>query len=513
MFDTLDYSAFKTGYGGKQIKESAAFAMDIRPGQPLRDRVSGVEAICNIPGDRWGVVNGIVTRIPAYKPAVVDGGLRNYPAFTQVLRKSRTLTDAVWSKSASMIISGDNKITYGGTGSATDFVQQTRAISGGVASKIMTIVAKVSADVYPQTFRIKNTQVGVVDNFSGNITITKPSFVYYRVVNTSSAGNGTQVAGITPSTINEPFSIYAELNMAEANFIFPYSPNDTTENVSYVSETATATTGTSFDLDDAQLGKLKNAIRGTCIEPNRWKAPTLNTSWTADATYYICDGSVTYSPMVSAAVQAGKFYEIEFTTGTVTSGQLIVYIGGQLIIQTVPTANTTYRLRNTTATASANVAFSSGTGFIGQIRKDIVVKEVQAQGHLELNFVSTIDSGWLPSGVTTNINIFSANNSITGGSLYITKSSLGAIDIKVGDGTNNANVTQEQILNLQLFKIAIDWGTHSTGQKMQLTVNGVKSSLADFSGSLGLKDLLIGFGNTIDFGCITRVEVYDRPAW
>uniref|UniRef100_UPI000553EE71 hypothetical protein n=1 Tax=Desulforegula conservatrix TaxID=153026 RepID=UPI000553EE71 len=94
MFDTLDYSAFKTGYGGKQIKESAAFAMDIRPGQPLRDRVSGVEAICNIPGDRWGVVNGIVTRIPAYKPAVVDGGLRNYPAFTQVLRKSRTLTDA-----------------------------------------------------------------------------------------------------------------------------------------------------------------------------------------------------------------------------------------------------------------------------------------------------------------------------------------------------------------------------------------------------------------------------------
>ena len=78
-----------------------------------------------------------------------------------------------------------------------------------------------------------------------------------------------------------------------------------------------------------------------------------------------------------------------------------------------------------------------------------------------------------------------------------------------------AYLNQTSITRGQIIRLSVDFGTHSTGQKMRTTVNGVKSSLVDFSGSFGSQDLRFFFGNTVHAGWIKKdsLKIYDRPRW
>lgn len=375
------------------------FVPNLAAGGAGADLVSGVDPVCVKSGVTYGIDDdGNVIQFAVNKIPLEKDGLRGCPAFTQYFLKTRTLTDAIWKPGTGVSVTGSNKIVYNGTGVITKGIDQQPTIAGGTASKIFTVVALVSADTYPQTFRLKNTHGGVVDNFSPDKTIYKPEKVYLRVVNAATAGTGLQIGGIAPSTTNSPFEIYMEMNLAEANFIYPYSPNDTTSTVSYVSEAATATTGTSFDLDNALLARLKTALRG----PN-------------------------------------------------------------------------------------------------------------AQGHLELTFKSNIDSGWLAN--SSVYNILSVNNTAAS-LLYINKDSGGAVTVRTTDGTNVASVTQGLVVGSS-YKIAVDWGTHSTGQKIRITANGVKSSLVDCGVSLGAEYLSFFDLSGIHIGWIVKdsLKISNRPQW
>lgn len=395
----------KTSNPQKRRKSSQnlpVFVPNIQAGAAnLVDMVSGVAATNAISGVRYGIVNGVVTEFGVNQPALEDDGFRCCPAFTQLAKMSETLTDAIWIKpveATGTSLIGTARIIYIGGSPVPGLLDQNIVVPGGTANKILTLVASVSSESYPQTFRLKNTHGAIVDNFSNDFVITQPSQIYFRIQNNNNEGNGYQVIGIAKSTDDQPFDINIGLNLSEANFIYPYSPNNTTSNVSFVSEAATAATGTSFDLDDTKLARLKDALIG----PN-------------------------------------------------------------------------------------------------------------AQGHLELIVKSNVDSAWWANNSVYNI--LSVNNT-SESLIYINKDSGGAVTLRTTDGTNVASVTQGLTVG-STYKISIDWGIHPTGQKMRLTVNGVKSALANFSGSFGSQDLRVFYGNTIHAGWIKKdsFKIYDRPRW
>lgn len=177
--------------------------------------------------------------------------------------------------------------------------------------------------------------------------------------------------------------------------------------------------------------------------------------------------------------------------------------------------NTTGSISVVSEASTATTGMSFDLDGINLSRLKTALRGPNAQGHLELEFVSNFDSGWLPSGVGTNINILSVNNNNVIGSVYYQKSSGGVLAWKNYDGIYDTTVASTGIVVGQSFKISLDWGTHSTGQKMRLTVNGVKSALANFSGSFGSQDLRFFFGNAIHAGWIVNdsLKVMDRPQW
>lgn len=251
----------KTANKYKKDKYITSLKKPVFSSNGKKDTLTGVYTDVNIPGVRYGIVNGIVTEFGVDEAPVEDNGLRGCPAFTQLIKKSKDLDDTTYWSSGSgvtgLTIDG-NKLTYIGGSPNVNLVDQSVVVPGGTSSKVLAAVCRVSADTYPQVFRIKNTHGGVVDNRSDDITITGPSTVCYTVINSAAAGDGSQRIGISPSTSDDPFNIYVGINLAEASYCFPYTPNDTESFVSVVSETG----NTSFDLDDAALSKLKDVIRG-----------------------------------------------------------------------------------------------------------------------------------------------------------------------------------------------------------------------------------------------------------
>lgn len=381
-------------------EEDYIFYMQSIPGDGLKDSITGVPAVTSISGTRYGVVNGVVTQFDVNQPPIEDDGLRGCPAFTQYVTETENYNGTLWANVSGDTLStpGGNRLVYGG-GAINDYLIETYpSIPGGTASKIMMLVANVSASTYPQTFRLKNTQGGVKDNFSDDIILIKPEKLFFRVVNEPSTGTGVQSVGIIKSSDDSPFNINISLNLAEANFIYPYTPNDTTSFVSFVSEVATSSTGSSFDLDDTKLARLKD----TLIGPN-------------------------------------------------------------------------------------------------------------AQGHLDITVESNTDSSWWAN--SSVYNILSVNNTAAS-LLYVNKDSGGDVTFRTTDGTNIASVSQALTVGTT-YKISVDWGTHSTGQKMRLTVNGVRSSLRDFSGAFGTQDLRFLFGNTVHAGWIVKdsLRIMDKPIW
>lgn len=297
MFDAMNFGAFKTGYANGQRRESAAFALDIRPGYPLRDRVSGVDAICNIPGDRWGLVNGVLTRIPAYKPAVVDDGLRVCPAFTQLAQKTEDLTDSAWSKTnlsvplLSAQVYGQNtffmsETTTNGIHSLSKSAWFSGAAVDNSVIGISCIIKysgrkiAIAFTKRDSTFARVRTLNGVIENTDVGINASLKDigdgyYSFFAAMNVGVGGaapqaylqllndaNNTSYVGYIDKGLYVGHISFINFGVNGIPFIPPYVPNNTTGSISVASESATATTGISSDLDGIKLARLKNALRG-----------------------------------------------------------------------------------------------------------------------------------------------------------------------------------------------------------------------------------------------------------
>lgn len=197
-------------------------------------------------------------------------------------------------------------------------------------------------------------------------------------------------------------------------------------------------------------------------------------------------------------------------TGTVTKAMLN---SGLFPAPFSPTEGVTKSFVSEAATSTTGTSFDLDNALLARLKT--ALRGPNAQGHLELTFKSNIDSGWAtlyPALVTT---IFCAGDLATRG-LNIYRYTASTVVVRcVGAGASSPAEVIQAITPAQILKIVIDWGTHSTGQKMRITVNGVKSSLVSFSGSFGDKDLRFFFGNTVHAGWIVKdsLKVMDRPIW
>lgn len=429
---SLFKSPFNSPMRSPTAEEVYTFKMHLTPGTLPYDEVTNSKASCSISGARYGIVNGVVAQFAENVPPIEDKGLRGCPEFTQLAKYSEALTNAAWIKT-NLLIPTIHEV-FQGLNIWNLPENTTASVSHTISTTVFTDMAdnsvcgmcfiakyngrklyldiKTKAGTYPGA-RI-NLQTGVFEVTGASTvahSITSQGNGYYLVFLAFNVGSGasnpyifaqlysttTQYTGDGVSGVYLGQPTYINFGVNGAPFIPPYIPNNTGSSVSCVSETATSTTGTSFDLDAALMTRLKTALRG----PN-------------------------------------------------------------------------------------------------------------AQGHLELEFVSNFDSGWLANN--TNLNIFSVSNSNL--PLYYRKNTDGTItDWNLYDGTNDSNIVQSLSVG-QIFKIALDYGTYTDGtQKMRLTVNGVKSNVVDFSGAFGTQDLRFFYGNTVHVGWIKNLSYSEKPLW
>lgn len=410
------------------------FDMQSIPGGVLKDSITGVPAVTSISGTRCGIVNGVVTQFVANQPPIEDNGLRGCPAFTQLCKVSEDLTAASWSKNKiltptiagtfqgsnlwniiSSVETGTHSIiqTGGFTGVAHNSVIGQSFVFKSVGGMSIQLIMYAKDATYPVLANVSSSGVISEKNALAFVSVEDLGGGYFRILSAMSCGvgasnpyiyaqmyNGTTASflgdGSSGFLMSQPMLI--NFGVSGVPFIPPYVPNNTTGSISVVSETAAAPTGTSFDLDDPKLARLKTALRG-----------------------------------------------------------------------------------------------------------------LNAQGHLKITIRSnTSSSWWLNSSV---FNVLSVNNVIAN-LIYLNKDSGGIVSFRMTDGANAASVTQALSIGAE-YNLSLDWGTHPTGQKMRLTVNGVKSALVNFSGSFGTQDLRFFYANTVHAGWIVKdsLKITDKPQW
>lgn len=228
-------------------------------------------------------------------------------------------------------------------------------------------------------------------------------------------------------------------------------------------------------------------------------------------------GSATFNGLTATAGNPKVFtFGSGFTGNCTISGTVtkVMLNSGLFPAPFTPTAGTTVSVVSEAATATTGTSFDLDLSTLSRLKTGL--RGPNAQGHIELEFESNVDSGWLPSGSSTFLNVFSVANNQLIGSLYFQKDSSGNLFCKLYDGTTFPFITLPTITVGQTFKISIDYGTYTDGsQKMRLTVNGVKSSVFAFSGSFGSQDLRFFYGNTVHAGWIKKdsLKYYERPIW
>lgn len=415
------------------------FRPEILPGNDFKDKVTGVPAVCSTPGTRYGIVNNIVTQFSVNQPPIEDDGLRGCPAFTQFCTYTESLTtnwtpvniavvnNGLFQNQAlnSLIENTSVNVIHGLTRPAftapDDSVIGLRFVCGAIGSRMLQLKALLKTNSWVVLCRV-NFASGTIININAATIATAITplgqglydvFVAYRV------GTGGTSPRTSPELYNGTSEIYTgdgvsgvyfcqptyiNFGVNAVPYVPPYIPNNTSGSISVVTEAATSTTGTSFDLDDVKLSRLKTALRG----PN-------------------------------------------------------------------------------------------------------------AQGHLELTFKSNVNSGQFPYASNNFDFGLLTNNDAIIGILFFRKAIVTGLNLFIfrASATEYAEVSVNDFSPGQIFKISLDWGPHSTSSKMRLTVNGVKSSLANFSGSFGTQDLRFFFGNTVHAGWIVKdsFKIMDRPQW
>lgn len=274
------------------------FVPDLRSGNTGIDLVTGTLPTTVISGTRYGIINGVVTQLAVNQPPIEDDGLRGCPAFTQLAKMSEILTNDVWSKT-NIVVSSDTpvngvaawKITENTTAnvphslvSASSFTDISDNSVVGISmvakynGRLLEIISKIKDGTFPVICRI-NLQTGVISNLrSGSVaSCVAIGGGFYRVFATIDVGSGAFDPYLYPQLHTGSTNIYTgdgvsgiyisqftliNFGVNGIPFTPPYIPNDTGGALPVVSET----TGTSFDLDDVKLSRLRKNIRGFVIK-------------------------------------------------------------------------------------------------------------------------------------------------------------------------------------------------------------------------------------------------------
>lgn len=139
-----------------------------------------------------------VRPIYAVEPAT---GRRN------LLTYSEDFSNSAWVKSLTTV-SGTQTVTYaGGLGSPLiRLIENRTTIAGGNSGKTFTFSAIVSGS---GKIRLKNTQNGVADNFSADITLSSTPTLVSLTVTNAVGGSGVQTGGFVASTDDVAFTLTA----------------------------------------------------------------------------------------------------------------------------------------------------------------------------------------------------------------------------------------------------------------------------------------------------------------
>lgn len=223
-------------------------------------------------------------------------------------------------------------------------------------------------------------------------------------------------------------------------------------------------------------------------------------------------GSATFNGL-TATHGVPKFFTLasSFTGNCVISGTVTkcMFNSGLFPAPFSPTQGTVKSFVSETGSATNGTSFDLDNIRLTRLKN--ILRGAGTQGHLELEIKTNFDSNIIPN--STTVNVFTVNNNPLQG-LYWRKDGSGNKYIRISDAAYNLLSPVDLATIGKLYNIKIDWGTHPTGQKMRLTINGVQTALANFAG-WGTGDLFFFDENTIHAGWIKKdsFKIYDRPRW
>lgn len=246
------------------------FVHNLVAGNSLKDIISQTDSTTSISGTRWGIVNGVVSSFASNVPPIEDKGLRGCPAFTQKNLYSYAYSN--WSKGSNVVLSDglDSPIQPGIKSAKYNLVANTlRTIATS------TITENANGKTYRISFWIKAiVDTTIITEFRSS---SGPLYTPSTSLLVSNGWNRLSVMYTYASdTTNHFVYIYdnsggvgdrfyiTDINYTEGISLLPSVPTNGSS-ISVVSEAATATTGTSFDLDAATLTNLKKGLRGTAV--------------------------------------------------------------------------------------------------------------------------------------------------------------------------------------------------------------------------------------------------------
>lgn len=256
------------------------------------DVVTRTNAVVEIPGSRYGLVQNTVTEFTENVAPVEDNGLRGCPAFTQYQRRAATFAVNNW-------VNFNSDVSANGTFQGTNVYRFTPNSTSGVANGCYQTIPAVDNDTVGVRYLIRGTitdfrwRIRLKDStvVSIFIDLTDGSYTkdagldgrlseyrdgWYEVFIHADALTGAEVNAQVYYGVATPYddpALWFEicqvnlLNYGSGPVVaLPYVNSDETGYTSVVSETGGATNGTSFDLDDAALSNLKDVLRGPDAE-------------------------------------------------------------------------------------------------------------------------------------------------------------------------------------------------------------------------------------------------------
>lgn len=511
------------------------------------DIISGQLMSTVLSGGRFLVVNGVTTEFAVNIPSVNENGLNSGPGeYTQLIKKSRDISDGSWQKIGSPIITD------------TDGFQATAQFG-----KIRQLVATLDSTLYTFSFDAYVEPGGTLTGYkirhgnseTGNETvlILKEVNDTYIVTVLGASGGGTVNFGFQDDNNSDWAKVtITDFQVTQSSYKLPTVPNDTTGTITVPLNHSDSDEGNKFTLLDSPLlldaldgvadgselntasdavsdsgGNEANAITGwsqiglTGTGANVFESQSIIKSQGSYAFHADANDTPTNTARFYKDIQAafslvnGTRYELTFDIRHIgTGGDWIGVLGATngavtTLLNTVTNTDTifesiTYRFTHVTGSSRWLIFRESGATNDGGVYIDNVsVKEISpAQGELRIingrfNFNAADASG--------TINLLTANDE----SASFIRYDIDNEQFELFDGTNESTIAHTAV-NGDLWNLFATWGDNS-GQKMQLFIDATPGTLVTNAGSFPTADdFSIAWLNDLWWSC-EEIKTFEEP--